>query len=321
MSLIEKAAKRLEELRRSGIEIPSAREKSSAPPLSADSAGQRKANHGFAPFDPTLENGTLPSLTKADVHKQPAKTTLSQSAHVEIDLAKLAANGFVTPNIPRSRVAEEFRDLKRTLIANAAGKIMPNIVNGNLVMVTSSLPGEGKTFSALNLAMSIAMELDRTVLLVDADVARPSFPNLLGLPAGKGLLDVLQNKTMDLSEVLLRTNIDKLTILPSGMSHANATELLSSDAMIHLLNEVANRYADRIIIFDSPPLLLTTESRVLATHMGQIVFVVNAENTLQRDVMNGLATIDACPVKMMLLNQARATSHSAYGYGYQGYGS
>ena len=164
------------------------------------------------------------------------------------------------------------------------------------------------------------MELDRRVLLVDADVARPSFPNLLGLPVGKGLLDVLQNRTMDLSEVLLRTNIDKLTILPSGMSHANATELLASDAMIQLLSEVANRYTDRIIIFDSPPLLLTTESRVLASHMGQIVFVVNAENTLQRDVMNGLATIEACPHKMMLLNQACATPHSAYGYGYQSYG-
>ena len=321
MSLIEKAAKRLEELRRSGVDIPGAREKSSASPFSAGEVAQRKANPGFAPFAPLSANGTVQPATKSELHKYSARTALADSARVEIDLAKLAEKGFVTPDIPRSRIAEEFRNLKRTLIANAAGKIMPNIVNGNLVMVTSSLPGEGKTFSAINLAMSIAMELDRTVLLVDADVARPSFPNLLGLPVGKGLLDVLQDQNMDLSEVLLRTNIDKLTILPSGVSHANATELLASDAMIALLNEVANRYADRIIIFDSPPLLLTTESRVLATHMGQIIFVVNAENTLQRDVMNGLAAIEACPVKMMLLNQARTTSHSAYGYGYQSYGS
>ena len=121
------------------------------------------------------------------------------------------------------------------------------------------------------------MELDNTVLLVDADVARPSLLNVLGLPPTKGLMDVLVNQATDLSEVLLRTSVQKLSILPAGTPHPKATELLASDAMTQLLEEMATRYADRILIFDSPPLLVTTESRVLATHMGQIVVVVEAE--------------------------------------------
>ena len=181
------------------------------------------------------------------------------------------------------------------------------------------MPGEGKTFSAINLAMSLAMELDQTVLLVDADVARPSLPRVLGLPAGKGLLDALENKSFNLDDALIRTNIEKLTILTSGTAHTNATELLASDAMIRLLDDIAGRHPDRLVIFDSPPLLVTTESRVLASYMGQIVFVVQAEVTLQSDVKRALATIEACPVKMILLNQARTVAQGGYGYGY-GYG-
>lgn len=238
---------------------------------------------------------------------------------VTIDLQFVAASGIVTPNAPRSQVADQFRVIKRPLISNATGKGASAIANGNLIMVTSALPGEGKTFTAINLAMSIATELDNTVMLVDADVARPSVLNMLGLPAGPGLLDLLVDEQLDVGSVLLKTNIDKLTILPSGTSHARATELLASDAMARLLESVAKRYADRIIVFDSPPLLLTTESRVLASHMGQIVVVVQAEKTLQADVEQALATIEACPVKLMVLNQARTTPKDGYGYGY-GYG-
>jgi protein-tyrosine kinase len=123
----------------------------------------------------------------------------------------------------------------------------------------------------------------------------------------------------DMSSVLLKTNIDKLTLLPSGTQHARATELLASDAMTRLLDEMGRRYPDRIIIFDSPPLLLTTEARVLATHMGQVVVVVHAGKTLQADVQSALATIEICPVRMLLLNRAEAAAEGSYGYGY-GYG-
>ena len=158
-------------------------------------------------------------------------------------------------------------------------------------------------------------------MLVDADVARPSVLRVLGLEAGPGLLDLVMDETKDLSSMLLRTNIEKLTILPSGTPHSRATELLASDAMIRLLDDMAKRYSDRIIVFDSPPLLLTTEARVLASHMGQIVVVVRAGQTLQADVRQALATIEACPVKLMLLNQVTSLfkERSGYGYGY-GYG-
>lgn len=311
MSLIERAAKRLEELRRAGVEVPAhGRKKNSF----AQSPSQLESETQLAQSKLPLRGDTPAQIVRADA--------VPDHGYFELNLPRLAALGFVTPDIPRSRIADEFRILKRPLIANASDKKAVPIKHGNLIMVTSSVPGEGKTFSAVNLAMSLAMELDRTVLLVDADVARPSLPGVLGMPPAKGLLDVLENKAVDLSDVLLRTNVEKLSILPSGTPHAQATELLASGAMAHLLTEMSARYADRIIIFDSPPLLVTTEARVLATQMGQIVFVVHAESTLQADVKRALATIESCPIKMMVLNQARTVGQGAHGYGYgYGYGS
>lgn len=283
-SLIEQAAQRLEQLRKAGADIP-------------DGAPIAQANREALNTPSGIQNNIL-------------------SRRVEIDLEALARAGIVSPNAPRSAIADQFRVVKRPLIGNAMGKGAAPIINGNLIMVTSALPGEGKTFTAINLAMSMATELDYTVMLVDADVARPSVMSVLGLPAGSGLLDLVLDESMDLSSMLLRTNVDKLTLLPSGTPHPRATELLASDAMIHLLNDMARRYTDRIIIFDSPPLLLATEARVLASHMGQIVMVVQAEKTLQCDVVLALSTIDTCPVKLMLLNQARTVSKGGYEYGY-----
>lgn len=288
-TLIEQATQRMAQLRDAGAEIP-------------------------------VEQ---PSVNEVAAVEMPgvSEPQISYSRRVDIDFDALAQAGIVSPNAPRSRIADQFRVLKRPLISNAMGKGASLIKNGNLIMITSALPGEGKSFTAINLAMSIATELDCTVMLVDADVARPSVMNVLGLSPGPGLLDLVIDESKDLSSMLLRTNISKLTILPSGTAHARATELLASDAMSRLLNDIAKRYADRIIIFDSPPLLLTTESRVLASHMGQIVLVVQAEKTLQSDVKQALSTIETCPVKLMVLNQARVASSGGYenGYGY-GYG-
>jgi exopolysaccharide/PEP-CTERM locus tyrosine autokinase len=196
------------------------------------------------------------------------------SRRVEINLEQLHRLGMVTPEGGRTPVAEEFRMIKRPLIKHALAKGGGANRHNNLIMVTSALPGEGKTFCAINLAMSIAMEMDHTVLLVDADVARPSVPRYLGIEANEGLMDVLLNDKLDLSDVMLRTNVDTLRILPSGQSHKNSTELLASLSMSNLLDDIARRYPDRIVIFDSPPLLMTTEAKVLASHMGQVVMVV-----------------------------------------------
>lgn len=292
MSLIEKAAQRLERLQGTA--------------QSGDSAARELTS--------TQREATL--TPKVEVGRGSAQGTTSRC--IDLDIEKLAATGFVTTETPDSLIAQEFRVLKRPLLSNLVSSAAP-IRNANLIMVTSALPGEGKSFTAINLAMSIAMELDKTVLLVDADVARPSLPRVLDIAAGKGLLDVLQDKSLDLGDVLLRTNVEKLSILTAGSSDIHATELLASEAMGRLMNEIARRYSDRIVIFDSPPLLVTTESRVLATRMGQIVFVVRAEETPQNAVKEALGTIEACPVKLMVLNQARNVENVAYGYDY-GYG-
>ncbi len=293
-SLIEQAAQRLEQLRRAGIAVP---EMVGAPQPAAQAASQAAAAD---------KTGGLEDAAAAS------------SRRVELDMAMLDATGIVTPNAPRSFIADEFRVIKRPLISNAMGRGAAALAHGNLIMVTSAVSGEGKSFTSVNLAMSIAAELDHTVMLIDADVARPSILRMLGLPDGPGLLDLLEGKA-EMSGVLLKTNIDKLTILPSGTPHARATELLASDAMRLLLDDISRRYSDRIVIFDSPPLLLTTEARVLATQMGQVVMVVQADQTLQADVQHALATIDSCPVKMMLLNKVRVEAKGKYGYGY-GYG-
>ena len=300
MSLIEQAAKRLEQLRQAGVELPEDEVKptpvSIQPPVTAKQSSPKEQ----------------PAPQAAQPQAAPVK-------RIELNLEAIAASGLLVPHAMCSQLADEYRVIKRPLIANAMGKSGVPINNGNLIMVTSALPGEGKSFTAINLAISIAMELDNTVMLVDADVARPSVLNMLGLPPAPGLLDVVAKNSVDISSVLMRTNIEKLSILPSGTQHPRATELLASDAMVRLLDDMASRYSDRIIIFDSPPLLLTTESRVIATHMGQVIMVVNAGNTAQAAVLQAVATIEACPVKMMVLNQSRQAASDGYGYGY-GYG-
>lgn len=312
MSLIEQAAQRLEQLRQAGVDIPS------SPPEEAKSSA---ITHVEVPgHQPRMEDDGVRQV--AVDNNAPIQTPeMALSRRVEIDLDVLAASGIIRPDAPRSRLADEYRVIKRPLIDNAMGRGAVHIKDGNLIMITSALPGEGKTFSAANLAVSIAMELDNTVMLVDADVARPTLLSKMGLPPAKGLLDVLVDDSISLSQVLLRTNIEKLTILPSGTQHPRATELLASDAMARLLEDMSNRYSDRIIIFDSPPLLVTTEARTLASHMGQVVVVVKSEGTTHSDVKHALAAIEGCPVRLMLLNQARSSTNDEYGYGYSyGYG-
>jgi protein-tyrosine kinase len=313
VSIIEQAARRLEELRRSGVEVPSR----------AGSAAADAKNMSI----PALATRRLEELgiarqrTQAPVVHEIAPTPRpggsSQSKPVQIDLARLAAMGYLTPDTPRAQIADEFRIVKRPLLTNVNGKSAAPVERANLIMVTSSLPGEGKTFVAINLAISMAMELDKSVLLIDADVSRPSMLSRLGLPPARGLLDVLADASLPLSDVMLRTNIDTLTLLPSGPARGRATEMLASEAMHHLLQDLATRYADRILIFDAPPLLPSTESRVLAAHMGQIIVVVASQHTPQKTVTQALATIESCPVVLPLLNKAQHSEVGSY-YGYYG---
>jgi protein-tyrosine kinase len=236
---------------------------------------------------------------------------------IELDLARMNEAGLVTAAGGRTNLVEDFRIIKRPLIKRAFAPRKANANPGNLIMITSSLPGEGKTFTSINLAMSIAMELDHTVLLVDADVARPSVLRTLGLPAQRGLMDILLDDHLDMSEVMLRTNVNTLSILPAGTSNPRATELLASQAMKSLVLEIADRYPDRIVIFDSPPLLLTSEAHVLASHMGQIVVVVESEKTTQHAVKEALHQLEGCSNVNLVYNKSREqNSSSKYDYHY-----
>jgi len=243
------------------------------------------------------------------------KNTKKTTKKIAIDLENLHRQGIVTFNHTKSAMAEQFRLIKRPLLSNAFNP-MSGLKNGNLIMVTSSLAGEGKSFCSINLAMSIAMEMDHRVLLVDADVARPSIPRTLGFNKEEpGLLDIILNPELGVADVMIKTNVEKLTLIPAGTRHTHATELLASQSMGIILQELAQRYHDRVVIFDSPPLLLTSESRALACQMGQIVLVVEAERTTQQTVKDALQQIEACDVVNLIYNKARTQSSAGY-YGY-----
>ncbi|PRC93529.1 XrtA-associated tyrosine autokinase [Solimicrobium silvestre] len=270
---------------------------------------------------PAVTTTTIPeAAAPSQVHFLGGKRT---SRMIEIDLAQLHQLGMVTPDAERSVIAEEFRRIKRPLIEKTFNANAAALKHGNLIMVASSLPGEGKTFCAVNLAISIAMELDHTVLLVDADVARPSVPRYLSVVQNQdastiGLMDVLLDDKLDLADAMLRTNIDTLTILRAGRSHKRATELLASQAMSRLLDEISSRYPERIVIFDSPPLLLSTEARVLASQMGQIVLVVEAESTTQYAVKEVLRQLQSQKNITLLFNKVKAFAGEEYYGSYYG---
>lgn len=324
MSLIEQAAKRLEELRRAGAEIAPRDAKAplhdaaaNAESVPTPEAAMRELGaRAVGVVTAKAPRGDDRERSEASAVSAPAATRPSRP-RLEINLERLKSQGMVTPDAPRSQIADEFRVIKRPIVGNALGRSGAQVKNGNLVMVTSALPAEGKTFTAINLALSIAMELDTTVLLVDGDVAHPDFAKRLGAANSPGLLDLLTQDDLEVGDVLVRTNVDNLSIIPAGAHHRRATELLASEQMAILLRELAARYPDRIVIFDSPPLLATTEARVLAAHMGQVVMVVAADTTRQHAVNLALSTIENCDVVLMVLNKADETDVGAY-YGYYG---
>ncbi|HEX8613375.1 MAG TPA: XrtA-associated tyrosine autokinase [Telluria sp.] len=309
MSIIEKAASRIEHKKdEQGMPAAPARAAENLAPPPAAPVAAIEAAAAAVPA-PTL--AAAPAAAPVHAPRRSAN-------HVELDLERMHALGLVTAAGGRTTLVEDFRIIKRPLLKRAFGPRAPGEKPGNLIMVTSSLPGEGKTFCSINLAMSIAMELDHTVLLIDADVARPSVLRTLGLPAHRGLMDILLDDKLDMADVMLRTNVNTLSILPAGSNNPRATELLASQAMSTFVYEIANRYPDRIVIFDSPPLLLTSEAHVLASHMGQIALVVEAEGTTQHAVKESLRQLEGCSNVNLIYNKTRefpGTETYDYHYG------
>ena len=337
MNTIEQAAKRLAELKRAGFDVPvpeipgapsgtpvTAQPAAIAaePDLPAAEAPVESPAHKLAaaPAAATAPRTKAPSSAVVQAARTAVVDTLitsgRRSREVTLDLARLEREGYLVPSQARSQLAEQMRIIKRPLLANARGESAQQLSRPNLIQVVSAMPGEGKTFFAINLAMSIAMEVDLSVLLVDADVLRPSVLARCGIEPARGLMDVLQSPSIELHDVMLRTNVAKLSVLPAGTANAQSTELLASGAMESLLDELAAKFSDRIVVFDAPPLIPTTESRVLASRVGQVVMVVEAGKTTHAQVSQAYAAVEQCPVVLSVLNRARGKSGEAYGYYY-----
>jgi protein-tyrosine kinase len=339
LSIIEQAAKRLEQLRRSGIEVRTStigHDSIDAPagltqeptPLRAvrelraraaalDATGGAASNTAGGKADLTASDQSSAAQPDRTMVRPAPEIDSASGVRLEIDFARLSANGYITPHAQRSQLAEQFRVVKGPLLVNVRGKAAAPVINANRLMVTSSLPGEGKTFVAVNLAMSLVSEVDTHVLLVDADTSRPAVLSRLGVEAEKGLLDLLLDPALPLGSVIMSTNVERLSILPAGTPHGNATELLASEAMGRLVERLASTDPRLVLLFDTPPLLAASEARVLAAHMGQVILVVAANDTPQGTVLKGLEALENCPVVMTLLNRGSSTEATGY-YGSYG---
>ncbi|WP_419825885.1 exopolysaccharide biosynthesis protein [Sphingomonas sp.] len=212
-----------------------------------------------------------------------------------VALAALEEGGFILPGRKPTALSEEFRVVKRQLLADDDGL-------ARSILVCSARPDEGKTFCAINLAISLAAERDIEVLLVDADVAKPEIVATLGLEDGCGLLDAIADPAVDVEGCVIRTDVPRLSVLPAGGRTHEATELLSSARTRDVLDRLRGGDPRRVIVFDSPPALAASQAGVLAMHCGQALFVVRAEQTSEADIREALGLVSACPKPRLLLN-------------------
>ncbi|BEU01781.1 hypothetical protein OAG1_05810 [Agarivorans sp. OAG1] len=240
---------------------------------------------------------------------------------LQIDSAVLKRLGMLSDIRSRETrmLSDEYRSIKRKLIKNAfePGLIPKN--KSNLIMVTSANPGEGKTFTSINLALSLALEKDKTVLLIDSDVLKPTVSKTLGIGQHMGLMEYLLGETDDIADVIYHTNIPNLRIMPAGMPHHLSNELLASDKMRSLTEELNSRYSDRVVLFDSPPVLGVNETVVLSNFIGQAVVVVEQDGTKLAAIRSAVSQFSDELAIGYVLNKAVHGKTGTYGYGY-GYG-
>jgi exopolysaccharide/PEP-CTERM locus tyrosine autokinase len=232
---------------------------------------------------------------------------------------KLIAGGLLAPLDRALPISDQFRRIKRPLLDNFVRHAGDHM---NVILVSSSLPGAGKTFCSVNLAASISLERELSVLLVDADVAKRHISRAFGLGNHDGLIDILEDDSRSIDDVLVHTDLNDIKVLPSGRTHAQATELLASYRMEKLIDELATRYSDRIIIVDSPPLLITSEAQALAQQVGQIALVIESGKTGHEELVQTLETLDERKPINAILNKSIYTQPGGYyggGYGYYGF--
>jgi receptor protein-tyrosine kinase len=315
--LIQRFAERMK--RQQPTPPPAPAQSVSMPPVNAQASAPKPVQVSSVESRPAPPEkvAAAPGIAKPSALPSPDK--------VKIDFRRMQRLGFIVPDAEeKTLLSEEMRAIKRPLLRKAFATGDNAIVNGNVVMITSSRPAEGKTFTAVNLALSIASERDYYVMLVDSDVYTQAVFAALGVTPGRGLVDVLQDETADLADIILRTNIPNLSIVAAGGKHPQATELLSSHRMARLIEDMASRYRDRIILIDSPPLLASSEPGVLASRVGQVLVVIEQNRTSFRLVERSLAHLQNCAEVSFILNKVETplwqedyASHYRYRTNYQ----
>jgi receptor protein-tyrosine kinase/non-specific protein-tyrosine kinase len=219
----------------------------------------------------------------------------------------------VNLNDPYSPTGEEYRKLKSALV-----KLTKTETFKNTIMVSSSVPHEGKSITALNLAISLAQEFDHTVLLIDADLRRPSIHTYLDMPQRVGLADCLLGEA-DMNDVIIRTGIGKLSVITAGREIPNPVELFTSQKMETFIAEIKYRYPDRYIIFDTPPVLPFAETRTLAHLVDGIVLVVRERLASQENVKETLDALKGCGMLGVVYNDAATSLQDERYSSYRGY--
>lgn len=270
----------------------------------------------------TIDNNIIESSTpEVTTSSTPLSTEQTNNKDkIILNGERLHERGFIYSPDSSHHIQEEFRHIKRKLLNNAFGLASQTLHNSNLIMVTSSHPNEGKTYVAINLALSIALEQNKTVLLIDADVLRPSLHRELEFESKQGLLEYLLNEAPSLSDIIYSTNIDNLKLIPAGKPHHLTNELLASERMESLAKELAERYPDRIVIFDCPPILGVTETPVLSDLVGQALVVVEESKTKTDDVKTAVGQLNSDIALGLVMNKTIRSNKGVYGYYGYGYG-
>jgi len=259
------------------------------PPAAAEPSGQPEATPAALP----------PAADPVAADAMPLRT----SRFGRIDREALEEAGFILPDAPVSAIAEEFRIVKRQLLTAARGRgNTPAIERGRMILIASAQPDEGKTFCAVNLALSMAGEKNVEVLLVDADFAKPEILSILGLEGGPGFIDALEDASIDVESLVIQTDIPNLAVLPAGRQTNQATELVASERTRLILSELMQRNPSRILIFDSPPALAASQASVLAMHVGQVLMVVRADRTSEPELREAVGLLGGCASIQLLLN-------------------
>jgi exopolysaccharide/PEP-CTERM locus tyrosine autokinase len=252
--------------------------------------------------------------------RQPAPRPREAHRRGAVDRDSLQAAGFVLPDAPVTGLAEEFRIIKRQLLLGARGKTDLPEEKRRAILVCSAQPDEGKTFCAVNLAMSLASEQDVEILLVDGDFPKPEILSTLGLEGGAGLIDAIADPGIDPESLVIATDVEGLSVLPAGRHVNNVTELLASGRTREVLAALAGASRRRLVIFDSPPALVASPATVLATHVGQIVMVVRADRTTEADLREAVGLLSGCEDISLILNGAGFAANGRRFGSYYGYG-